>query len=361
MGGQGAVRLAPGLPQQPPQTHQGGVGAFQGLPGKGEVAAVVSAQHQVTVCQWLVARIAQLLQGDDIALRLAHALLFSQHQVLPVQPVAHERVAGGRFGLRNLVGVVYGDVIGAPGVNVEAVAQVLHGHGRALDVPAGEALAPRAVPLHLPFHLRRAELPEGKVRLVALAAHFHPRALLQALHLETRQPAVALEARRIEVDAVVGAVGEALGLEVADQGDLLGDVAGGPRKLIRALDVQPVQIVQVALRILLGDLPGRALRLARRLLHLVLARVRVRGEVAHVGHVDHVAHLVAQAAQGFLQNVREDVAAQVADVRLGVDGGAAGVNARLTDPQRDERLLAAGQRVVQPQIHTGSIGPRRSR
>ena len=53
-----------------------------------------------------------------------------------------------------------------PGVDVEPVAQVLHGHRRALDVPAREAFAPRGVPLHEPPGAGR--LPEREVGGVAL-------------------------------------------------------------------------------------------------------------------------------------------------------------------------------------------------
>ena len=70
--------------------------------------------------------------------------------------------------LGDLVGVVHPDVVDAAGVDVEAVAEVLGGHGRALDVPAGEAAAPRRVPLLLALHARRGELPEREVGRVAL-------------------------------------------------------------------------------------------------------------------------------------------------------------------------------------------------
>ncbi len=45
--------------------------------------------------------------------------------------------------LRDLVLVVGEFQVDPAGVDVEALAEVLEAHGRALDVPAGEAVAPR--------------------------------------------------------------------------------------------------------------------------------------------------------------------------------------------------------------------------
>jgi hypothetical protein len=56
--------------------------------------------------------------------------------------------------------------IHAAGVDVEAVAEVLERHRRALDVPARAALAPRARPSPTP--LLGAALPQREIERVAL-------------------------------------------------------------------------------------------------------------------------------------------------------------------------------------------------
>ena len=66
--------------------------------------------------------------------------------------------------LGHLVGVVDAHVVDAAGVDVEAVAEVLRGHGRALDVPAGEAAPPRRVPLLLALHARAASASRARSR-----------------------------------------------------------------------------------------------------------------------------------------------------------------------------------------------------
>ena len=81
-----------------------------------------------------------------------------------------------RLGLGYLVRMVDGDVVDAARVDVELLAQVLHAHGRALDVPARIASAPGTVPdqgLVLELGLRE---PEGEVGGIALVASTSMRA-----------------------------------------------------------------------------------------------------------------------------------------------------------------------------------------
>ncbi len=72
-------------------------------------------------------------------------------------------MSGRALGLRDLVVVVDRREVVSAGVDVELLAQVLHAHAGALDVPAGESLSPRARP-----SLRPIELPEGEVARVLL-------------------------------------------------------------------------------------------------------------------------------------------------------------------------------------------------
>src|SRR4029434_7671796 len=83
-----------------------------------------------------------------------------------VEPGPYERARRRRLGLGDLVLVMRKDEILAPSVEVEALPQIAHRHGRALDVPARPARPPRARPGGL-IGLRR--LPQGTVERVALA------------------------------------------------------------------------------------------------------------------------------------------------------------------------------------------------
>src|SRR5262249_57330343 len=85
-----------------------------------------------------------------------------------VHPEVREARSGPRLGLRDLVGVVNRDVVLAAAMDVEEVAEIFLRHGRALDVPARETLAPGTVPLHLPLLARGGELPQRAVGRVLL-------------------------------------------------------------------------------------------------------------------------------------------------------------------------------------------------
>src|SRR5690606_37483064 len=115
--------------------------------------------------------------GDQqrVAQRLAHLLAAGgEHAV--VQPVAGEAVAG-RVGLGGLVLVVREDQVDAAAVDVERGAEVLGGHRRALQVPAGASGPPRGGPGGL---AGAGALPQREVAGVALGARV---AVLGGAHL----------------------------------------------------------------------------------------------------------------------------------------------------------------------------------
>jgi len=78
---------------------------------------------------------------------------------------------------------------------------------------------------------------------------------------------------------------------------------------------------------------------------LVFAAVGVAGEVADIRDVHHVPHPEALVQQGPLEDVLEDVRAEVADVGVVVDGRPAGVHAHLVVVDGAELIHAAGHRV----------------
>src|SRR5262245_44733167 len=121
-------------------------------------------------------------------------------------------------------------------VDLEARAEVLLGHGRALDVPAGPATAPRRVPPGVLARLVR--LPQREVARILLE-----RVRLLLLHLIEplpRQPAVLGEARDPVVDVALNLVREVLLEQPLDQRDLLRDRLGGGRLDVRPAETEPV-------------------------------------------------------------------------------------------------------------------------
>jgi len=93
-----------------------------------------------------------------------------------VHPELRERPLPGvrGFTLSDFIFVVGEDEIHPTGVNVEAVAEVVAAHRRALDVPPGTPATPRA--LRAPLVLRAA-LPQREIqRIVLVAVFFNARA-----------------------------------------------------------------------------------------------------------------------------------------------------------------------------------------
>src|SRR5581483_6577231 len=114
--------------------------------------------------------------------------------------------AGVTLRLRDLVLVVGEDQIGATTVNVDRLAEIAQRHRRALDMPAGAARPPRAVPRRL---AGLGALPEREVSRVLLAV-----ARLDALALDDRVHALVRELAvvRLSVDAVVDIAARRVGV-----------------------------------------------------------------------------------------------------------------------------------------------------
>src|SRR5690606_28226199 len=129
----------------------------------------------------------------------------------------------------------------AAAVDVEVVAEVLAGHGRALDVPTGTAAAPRRGPgRSARLGGRLPSLPQGEVAGVALAARVRVGRGLHVLDLLPGQGAVVGERAHVEVDvagAVLGRIGVAPLDEGLDELDHLGDVTGRRGLVGRRCDV----------------------------------------------------------------------------------------------------------------------------
>ena len=98
---------------------------------------------------------------------------------------------------------------------------------------------------------------------------------------------------------------------------------------------------------MLGDVPDRLRPLRSHLFHLVLARVGIVGQVAHIGDVDHMGQLVTLEAERAAQNVGKDIGAHIADVRIVIDRRPAGIDPRLSGMDRVELFQLASQAVEQ--------------
>ena len=237
----------------------------------------------------------------------------------------------------------------ASAVDVELVAEVLAAHGRALEVPAGEAVGPGGGPAH--DVLGCGLLPQGEVQGAALLVLSVEGAGggEQVVDVAAREDAVAVVGvilAHVEVDGAVGDVGIAGVENPLDVLDLLDDVAGGVGLDAGGEHVQSLHVAMVAVEVELHHLHRLELLEAGLLGNLVLAGVGVMLQVADVGDVAHIAHLVAQVGEVAEQDVEGDGGAGMAQVSVAVDGRPAHVHPHAPRVQRAKPLLRVRQRII---------------
>src|SRR3954449_2969754 len=82
----------------------------------------------------------QLVNRDEVAERFRHLLALDLQEAVMHPVVRHALPVEGAAGLRDLVLVMRKYEIDAAAMDVEVLAEMLPGHGRALDMPAGAPL-----------------------------------------------------------------------------------------------------------------------------------------------------------------------------------------------------------------------------
>ncbi len=246
-------------------------------------------------------------------------------------------------------------------MDVEGLAEQRAAHGRALDVPARTAAAPRARPARLCVG---RGLPQHEVGGVLLVGRdLDPRAGDQLVARAARQAAIVVPCwARSNSTWPFGGIGMAARDQPLDQRDHLADILGGARLDVRR---QRAQAAHVAL---VGSGRARGQRLDRLLVlggahHDLVVDVR---DVADIGDPRMA------ALQQPVEHVEHDDRPRIADMDIVVDGRAADIEAHMGLIERYERLFLARQRVVNDEGHrpfsrlkyerrlTGPAGPQAS-
>ena len=276
----------------------------------------------------------------DVLRGLRH-LLTAHLQEPTVDPDRHDLMADRSFGLGDLVLVVWELVVVAAGVDVEPLAEVLHRHRRALDMPAGEAVTPGTRPPEGP--VGSGLLPEREILRVALRSgstasswRCPARSLIERV---ARELPVARERRDVVVHGPVDLIGVALRDQRCDQIDHLVDVVRRPRVQVRTFDPHQISVLQERLGVLRCDLwCGETLvRLGE--LHLVASGVGdLVGHVSDVGDVHDPLDPLALVTEGAPDQVAEHERAHVPDVDVPVDGGTARVDLHGPSVDRDDLM-----------------------
>ncbi len=268
-----------------------------------------------------------------------------------MHPVAGEGLAGGALGLGDLILVMREHEVFAAGVEVEGVAEEFGGHGRALDVPAGAAGAEGSVPeLFVGFDC----LPEGEVAVgvFVVLPYVDAGTVLHVVEILLGELAILGVAVETEVPAAVfGLVGDVFGGELLDEGDHLGDALGGVGDVLGALNAEGVGVFEE------GPLEAVS----------VVCDGKADGGgvaddlVVDVGDVHDVLDGDTSLEEDAAEDVDVEEGAEVADVAVVVDGGAAAVHAQSWIAYGSEGLDFSGEGVEEFEGGHVAVFFRRSR
>ncbi len=326
-------------------------GALQGVPGEVEGAPVMGPEDEKAEVERLESAGGKVLQRVDVAQGFRH--FSSVHlEKACVHPKFDEGPAGGAFALGDFALMVGKNVVLPSRVDVEGLSQVFHGHGRAFDVPSGEAMrAENRVPLH---EVAGIGLPESEIRRVPLfGIDLDAGTGLQGIDPVAGKPAVGRKGADVEVDVLPHPVGMPRFQKPPDQSDHLRDVPGGTRIVMGGLDVKGLQIRKKITGDHLHQLPGVHFLAPRLGFELVLAFVGIVDQMPHVGDVHHLDHPETPLFENPPQQIGKEKSPVVPDVGPLIDGRTAVVHFDHTRFQRLEILHAAGEGVVEAKSRSG--------
>src|SRR5260370_21978150 len=282
---------------------------------KCHLRSVLRPETEQAKCQRINSVRAQVLEHGERARALADLRPFHPGQERVVYEITHERLARRALRLRNLVLMMDRDMVEAARMNIERLAEVLHRHRRALDMPSRVATSPRTVPLHQ--MVRLVEYPQRKVVrafLVRRMLETLTRMLLvEALARESSDPALPAPLLDVEVDARRRHVRVAVLDDAPDERDHLADMvsrARQPRRLWQ-LNIEPRAVAFELRDIEFRDFLRRLALRARGFLDLVLARILIRSHMADVSDIHHVTDAVAVEFERASQRIDEKIGAHV--------------------------------------------------
>ena len=287
----------------------------------------------------------EVAEGEEVALGFGHLAAFDEQEA-DVHPVPGEEGARGGFGLGDLVFVMREHEVFAAGVEVEGVAEEAGGHGGALDVPAGAAGAEGGVPGVFAGAVGGGfdGLPEGEVAGgILFVVDVDARAVFHTVEVALGELAVGGKALDAEVPgAVFGLVGDV----VVAKARLMSETISGMCSVAR------------------GMTSGRSTPRASMSSKKAVSNLWVysRSERPNSGGVadDLVVdvgdvHDVTDGDAGEFERSAEDVdveeGAEVADVAVVVDGGAAGVQAQGWSVRGREGFEVSAQGVEEVKGH----------
>ena len=301
--------------------------------------AIGHRSQQIPDGRWLVAFEHQIAQRKKIARALRHLLAFNQ-QESRMEPEMRELFAGQRFGLRYFIFVVRENQILAARMQIETLAEFLHGHDRALNVPARATWSDDALPRSL---AGLGCFPECKVASVVffVFVNINSRAVFHAGKISFGEFAVSRKFRNPEIiGTVFGFVGQPFLHQSGDELCHLRNVLGGTSDL-RLFNMQCRRILEecfLILRCVLLHIDSRLGRVADNF-------------VVHVSDVHDVMEFMSALAKVAAQNINRNEGTEIANVAVVVNRRPASVHADFVVHQRPEFLNFSRECVEQAKWH----------
>ena len=192
-------------------------------------------------------------------------------------------------------------------------------------MPAGEALAPWAVPLHNVIFI--GFFPESEVGgMTFFGVFFHSCAGFFFLYRLTGKLAVRGKFRYVEINTVAYFVCVSLFEQTFDKFYHFGYVVGGFGDNFGLVYIERSDVLKEYARKIFRDFPRAFLLFARGFLHLVFSFVSVGKKMSHVGNVHHAFDFPAVVAKNPANEVHKYVRAQIADMSVAVYGRSAGIH-----------------------------------
>ena len=291
----------------------------------------------------------QLVDSHEIAEALRHLLAFDLQESVVHPVIRHHARLKGAARLRDFVLVMRKNEIDAAAVNVEGLAEMLPGHGRALDVPARPARRLDAGRRRPAWLVRLRRLPQHEVlRIFLVRRDLDAAACDHLVKRPFRELAVIRHRGHVEQHVVFRHIGVATFYEALDQHFHWLDVLGGARLDRRR---QAAERVHVSFEILVGLVR----QLANWNVALGRARIDLVVNVGDVAHVSDAALTRIEMPQQAEKHIEHDDRPCVADMGEVVDRRSAHIHAQARGIERGEHPLLARQRVVEPELHAAAF------
>ena len=302
------------------------------------------AQHQIAQNLRVILLI-DVADRLEVSKRLRHLMIVNVQECV-VHPVMDKGLSVGTFRLRDLILMVRENKILSAGMNVDGLAKIFSRHHRALNVPAGTAIAPRRLPVGLSVLLRLPENEVQRVSFLILSRHGN------AAHVELeivqilvgKLSVVRILANREVHGPVTHDIGKALVDQTLNHVNHSVNFLRRLRMRGRGLHIQVCHI--------LPALPDIALRDHRGINALFVCFLN--DLVIHIGKIGDVVDLISFVFKIPANRIKYDHRSRISDVNQIVNGRSADIHADLSLFNRLEFLEPFGFGVVNFNPHGNS-------